>query len=253
MENVIPDVLHMDLRITDRLQSLLQKDIQSMDSTFSNNLFENLNFKKYTDFLESIGIKKPSRIENKQHVLRDLNGKEKRKLADKINLCSLFPDFNRVYEKERLWKDFYSILSYAKDNDIHRVNRLEEKTQNWYSLFCSLTFQKEITPYIHIFGTHLHEKVDHLRSQSISLNKFSMQGLEKQNDSFTQYYHRATNKKNDYIAQILKKRSRIELLTFLPNLVQFYQEKSRARLVQLNDIQIDRVISVEENSGYMES
>ena len=59
-----------------------------------------------------------------------------------------------------------------------------------------------------------------------------MQGLEKQNDFQTIYYHRSTNKKNNYIAQILRKRSRIELLTYHPNLEQLFQEAS---LDQLGD------------------
>ena len=62
----------MDLRVTDRFELLLRKDIESMDSTFSNNLVDNTNLKKYTDFLESLGIKKPCRIENRQIILRDL-------------------------------------------------------------------------------------------------------------------------------------------------------------------------------------
>ncbi len=224
IKNVITDVLHMDLRVTDRFELLLRKDIESMDSTFSNNLVDNTNLKKYSDFLESQGIKKPCRIENRKIVLRDLNGKEKRILLDKISLPFLFPSLNRVDDKDRLWKNFQSVLSEAKCENIRQVDRIQEKTFEWYHLFCSLTFQKEITPYIHIFGMHLHEQITHLKSKCISLNRFSMQGLEKQNNFFTIYYHRATKRKNDYIAQILKKRSRIELLTYHSNLELFYQE-----------------------------
>jgi len=226
MKNVITDVLHMELRVTDRFELLLRKDIESMDCSFSRNPVCNTNLKKYTDFLESLGIKKPTKIENKEVVLRDLNGKEKRKLAEKISLQILFPNLNRACEKDKMWKDFKTIMSSAKDKNIHQVDGIREKTLSWYFLYRSLTFQKEITPYIHIFSMHLHEQIAHLKSKGISLNRFSMQGLEKQNDCFTQYFHRATNKKNDYIAQILKKRCRVELLTFHPSIERLYNEKN---------------------------
>ncbi len=252
MENVISDVLHMELRVTDRFQLLLHNDLQSMGASFSNNMVNNSNFKKYIDFLESIGIKKPSRIENNKLALRNLSGKEQRQLTEKINLCNLFPALNMVVEKQQMWKEFDFILKNATDQNIGRVCCMKEKTVNWYSLFCSLTFQREITPYIHIFGTHLHEQIDHLKSKGISLNKFSMQGLEKQNDFFTQYYHRATNKKNNYIAQILKKRSRIELLMFLPSIESLYNERKRSRLVQQSSFRLNRSSLTEENDDLME-
>jgi len=93
MENVISDVLHMELRVT-RFQLLLHNDLQSMGASFSNNMVNNSNFKKYIDFLESIGIKKPSRIENNKLALRNLSGKEQRQLTEKLNLCNLFPALN---------------------------------------------------------------------------------------------------------------------------------------------------------------
>ncbi len=237
IKNVIIDVLHMDLRVTDRLELLLRKDIESMDCTFSNNLASNANLKKYTDYLESIGIKKPTKIENKEVVLRGLSGNEKRKMSEKISLEVLFPSLNKTCEKNKMWKDFKTIMSSAKGKNIQQVDGIREKTLEWYFLYRSLTFQKEITPYIHIFGMHLHEQIAHLKSKGLSLNRFSMQGLEKLNDFFTQYYHRATNKKNNYIGQILKKRCRVELLTFHPSVESLY-----GRLDQPSDISI-------ENSG----
>jgi len=101
MENVISDVLHMELRVT-RFQLLLHNDLQSMGASFSNNMVNNSNFKKYIDFLESIGIKKPSRIENNKLALRNLSGKEQRQLTEKLNLCNLFPALNMgmLYERK---------------------------------------------------------------------------------------------------------------------------------------------------------
>ena len=84
-----------------------------------------------------------------------MNGKEKRILLDKISLPFLFPSLNRVDDKDRLWKNFQSVLSEAKCENIRQVDRIQEKTFEWYHLQCSSTFQKEITPYIHIFGNNV--------------------------------------------------------------------------------------------------
>jgi len=62
--------------------------------------------------------------------------------------------------------------------------------------------------------SHLHQHAEYLRSKGISLNSFSMQDLEKQNDFTTTYFHRCSNKKGDIMRQIFTKRSRIEILTY---------------------------------------
>ena len=259
MENVIVEVLHMFMRITDRLQLLLHKNLEQMDCTFSTNLeHHNLNFKKFVDFLESIGIRKPFRKEKNDFILRDLNGVEKIKLLNNIDLCALFPDLNKVSEKNDLWKNFRDITSDAK-NDI-RMQDLKQRTKNWYASLAKVTFTAEITPYCHIFGTHLHKQVDYLTSKGISFNRFSMQGLEKQNDFFTQYYMRSTNKRADYIAQIMMKRSRIEIITFHPDLAGlFRKKKEQAQLRRVErSYNIDNIIELvvanhEEDEDYDEN
>ncbi len=107
MKNVIVDVLRMFLRISDRLEMILQKNLEAMDCTWSTDLtLNNLNLKKYIEHLESIGIKKPYRIENRDVVLRDLNGVEKTKVFKTIDLASLFSTMNRKEEKS-LWSNFF--------------------------------------------------------------------------------------------------------------------------------------------------
>ena len=233
MRNVIVDVLHMFLRITDRLVLLLHKNLEQMDCTFSTLLKDqNLNFKKLIDLFESLGIKKPYRIEKKDFILRDLNGVDKLKLFEKINLCSLFPDMTNVVEKNKLLRNFYEIIMDVKSDK--RTPELEQRTKEWYALLAKLNFTTEITPYCHVFGKHLYEQVEYLASKGISMDRFSMQGLEKQNDFFTQYYHRSTNKRNDYIEQVMKKRSRIEILHFHPDLKGlFAAKKEQAKIDRL--------------------
>ncbi len=228
MRNIIVDVLHMFLRITDRLVLLLHRNIEAMDCTYSTLLEDkNPNFKKFIGFLKSIGIKKPFRLEKNCFVLRDLNGVDKLKLFNKLDLCSLFPDMNNVGEKNDLLKKFAEIISDVK-SDI-RVPELEQRTKEWYILFAKLNFTAEITPYCHIFAKHIHEQVEYLTSKGLTINKFSMQGLEKQNDFFSQYFHRSSNKRDSYLEQIMKKRCRIEVLTFHPDIKRMFLEKKNRK------------------------
>ncbi len=67
-------------------------------------------------------------------------------MSEKISLQILFPSLNKAFEKDKMWTDFKAIMSYAKDNNIQQVDGMREKTLEWYFLYRSLTFKKEITP-----------------------------------------------------------------------------------------------------------
>ncbi len=71
----------------------------------------------------------------------------------------------------------------------------------------------------------------HIICDNINTKKVKpkLQGLEKQNDCLTQYFQRATNKHADSILQIIKKRTRIELLTFNSSLMATFQQRRQAK------------------------
>ena len=70
----------------------------------------------------------------------------------------------------------------------------------------------EITVYIHIFIHHLWEMMKNLNS--VNINLFTLEGLEKLNDMITQYYFRSTNRRKNHVKQIFQKRNRIEQIIF---------------------------------------
>jgi len=45
-ENIIPDILHLFLRVSDKLINLLKSDLQQMDLNFSTLIEDNVNFKE---------------------------------------------------------------------------------------------------------------------------------------------------------------------------------------------------------------
>ena len=232
-------MLHLFLRVADKLINLLRSDLQQMDLTFSLLIEDNVYFKQYVDFLESIKIRKPYYLKDTNLVLRDLSGVEKKKLFNKIGLTS-FGDLPKKKEKNELWDNFYHILYKVKDDRI-TPEELKQQTEDWLKIFLSVVIKTDeaVTPYIHIFVSHLHQQAHYLKNKGLSVNSFSMQGLEKLNDFTTTYFQRCTNKKGDIMRQIMEKRTRIELLTFVDDLEKLFNRTS----------EISEVFSEEEESG----
>lgn len=105
-----------------------------------------------------------------------------------------------------------------KDDSIETVE-LKSKTERFFNNFRKISFESTITPYTHIFISHVFQQIDHLKKKGLILNSFSMQGIEKLNDFTTKYYQRSTNKKLDFLWQVLQKRSRIEILHYHNDLI----------------------------------
>jgi len=242
IENIIVDPLHMYLRIADKLISLLHKSLESLDGAFSLTLELNPNFNKYITFLQKIGIRNPYWIEQKKFKLRALNGDDKRRLFGKINLTELFPEMAHVVTTNKLWKEMHQIMECIRADDLN-TNQIKTKTNNWLECFLSLNFATEVTPYAHVFSSHVYQQVENLKSKNFSLNDFSMQGVEKYNDFSTQYFHRSTNKKGDVEVQLIKKRNRVELLKHHPFIVELISDN-------INTIVEDSAENETENAAY---
>jgi len=98
-QNIIPDILHCFLRVSDKLIASLRSDFQQMENAFSSNIELNFYFKKYVCFLVHIKIRKPYYIgkDNNLHM-RDLNCIEKIKLFNKIDF-TIFDGLQHQSEK----------------------------------------------------------------------------------------------------------------------------------------------------------
>jgi hypothetical protein len=88
---------------------------------------------------------------------------------------------------------------------------VKNETSGWIQLFSEMYGQSSITPYMHIFHSHLSDFVKDLGD----INDYNLQGFEKQNDQLTQDYFGPTNRqKQDYLRQMIQKRNRIEIISF---------------------------------------
>ena len=213
-------MLHLFLRVSDKLSEYLEIRLQQMDLSYKKKLSDNVNLNSYVNFLRSLNLRNPYYfIEgNKTHHLRNFNGVEKKKIFENIDFIKIFPKMKEANLRQEVWDVFYSLIYEIKDDSLSTIE-IKNKTKIFFEKFRKITFGVSTTPYIHIFVSHIFQQVDYLRTKNLSINDFSMQGVEKLNDFTTKYYQRSSNKKSDFIKQILLKRSRIEILHHHDNLI----------------------------------
>ncbi|CAF4406345.1 unnamed protein product, partial [Didymodactylos carnosus] len=82
------------------------------------------------------------------------------------------------------------------------VPSLKEKCEQWGLEYARLFGVDQITLYIHVFISHLHEFYDLFNNLKI----FSLQGVERLNELLTRDYFTGTNRKGEYFQQMIKKR-----------------------------------------------
>ncbi|CAF1198948.1 unnamed protein product, partial [Didymodactylos carnosus] len=111
----------------------------------------------------------------------------------------------------KLIKDLFSILQTVKrtNNKAFYHRALIVCCDKWGQNFIDLFGYEMVTPYVHVFAAHLPE----FYHKWMNLNTFSLEGVEKLNDLITSDYFRATNKKESFLQQILRKRLCQMLLT----------------------------------------
>ena len=172
---------------------------------------------------------KKTKEEDDSLKIRQLTGKEMKKLFTKIKLKILFPNLNMIKEKQFLWKEFFDIYklitsdnlmelkpdrthildtSHKTYNDDNILFEIQNRTSYWLKIFI-IIYHKNVTPYMHIFQGHIHQIIE----KHGSLRPYSQQGAEKFNDIVTLNYFRSTNRnKEDFLNQLVKKANRVELL-----------------------------------------
>jgi hypothetical protein len=98
---------------------------------------------------------------------------------------------------------------------------IKQQTEEWLNNFLKIYPSEEITPYMHIFVSHLHQ----FSRIYFDIHKFNMQGVEKTNDKLIQAYFGGTNKQinyNTFLLQLAKKRNRIEIFSFSEYLLESF-------------------------------
>ncbi|PKY60674.1 hypothetical protein RhiirA4_484640 [Rhizophagus irregularis] len=167
----IPDELHIMLRITDRLWSLV--------------IAELMEYGLFNDFARKIIIKEMERIK-----FFDLS-----KILSKIRADMI----------QNLWNKFYELYIKMKD-PLTNAEEFQNDAKNWLTLFLTPSegipntqgFKKglyqpdNITPYIHVLVYHISEFI--MIHQKWGLKSFSCSGVEKKYHEHVSYFFRKTLK-----------------------------------------------------------
>jgi len=242
-KNIIPDVLHLFLRVSDKLMLQLRNELQQMETTYSESIELNVNFKKLVDFLLSIKIRRPFYLKDKTLTIRDLSGLEYKRVYEKIDI-SIF-NLELGNKIASTWTNFYDLIYKIKDDRL-TSSEIKNDSSAWLNNYLETVIDtsSSVTPYMHILVSHFHQQVEYLQSKGLSINSFSMQGLEKMNDFTTTYFQRSTNKKDNIELQIFSKRTRVEFLTNLKD-EDLFQMLNQPK--SINGIEIDQNVHQSEN------
>ena len=217
IDHAIIDTLHLFLRITDNLQTLLILALRVADAIEKkkvfNNGFDNIKYKHmatYEKFLNEtckIDFKWFVSKDTKELKWRDLTGPEKLRLFSHIDIPFLLPQEDDKHIIQQIWVDFFTI--YKKITNWQATVEVRDDIRKWMSLFLSVYVTKHITPYMHAFLYHVPEFLEVYGK----INLFNQQGLEKLNHDSTKSFFSATNHRSiEAFTQLLQKKNRLEYL-----------------------------------------
>lgn len=214
---IIPDELHLLLRISDILLRNLIDDTKSLDDKNkvrglkSDHLGELVS--KIRECGVSFNIWTPKG--SKEIEWTSLTGSEYKHLLEKLPEKLFFVVHHDTHDSTtKLWREFACLYKYVSHEVLDftlKPEHLFEKCRAWAELFlslgCNRTGYNNITPYIHVLVYHIPWFVKTYGK----LSKFSGQGVEKINDQVKMIHQKKTNK-IDATVDALKVRKRIEFL-----------------------------------------
>jgi len=219
-QNVIIDLLHLFLRITDKLTDYILDDIKALDGyqypyeRLSDPLIkQSKNTFNYIQFLtQDCKIRNCFYLKDKKIVFRELRGNDKLVVLDKLDLVKLFPDMEDVKSKNDVINDFNLIYLSVRDNILNAEN-IQILTTQFMKDYTETFMINSLTPYLHCFICHMHQ----FRFIHGDFNLFNMQGLEKLNDITSEQVFKSTNLKRkepgcvSYLHQLMHKRNRMDI------------------------------------------
>jgi hypothetical protein len=223
------DLLHLRLRITDKLNEYLFEKIYE-NSDDDEEYIDPIDLRikdpvvgRINGFLvNECKLLKPiifgTNTSKYKYMIRNLKGVDQIRLYEKLtetdqnnveinSLTRLVPEVPECQDIQTLYKEFYSIYKSLKLNS-NDVDELKVRTSGWLNIFTRVFIQKKVTPYMHAFAHHLHQFV----ALYPNLNDYNQEGHEKFNDIETTFYFKSTNKKETTLDQIIEKFNRLELV-----------------------------------------
>ena len=155
INHIIPDILHLFLRISDTLINLLILDLRRIDrieqfrsQEFKPTAAQNVN--RYITYLNvncKISFHMYVDQVSKNLKWRDLTGPENLRLFKAIKLVKLFPELKNAGKIQQLWNDFkniYDTLWSDKKMSEMEIKDFTKRVTEWMTLFTSVYQTKKM-------------------------------------------------------------------------------------------------------------
>ena len=238
-DKVIPDTLHANIRVVNRIMKLLHRKLKLLDKKKSV-VIEQLPHTNQLDiFFRSVGINNAFYIQTtydednstQELKMRTFTGKECLKICKNCDFDRRFSSIKRHSDLSTLLTDFYRIhMGVTHNFYISNLHLLQPRVEDWQARFSRVFHLKHHTPYMHLMYDHTAKLIE----QEGDIDVFNIQGLEKLNDNTSTEYFRKTNKKRDFLKQMIRCRSRVEYLR-ITSQTKRETEKKKQRKIQRED------------------
>lgn len=211
---IVPDELHLYLRISDVLLSNLIEDCKQQDTKLEI-------LKQKADQLKTL-VEKINECGVNFHTWSDrsgemnyssLTGSQYKKLYKSLPDKLLFTINSDTHDDTVfLWREFDSIHTIITKQTVYNIEQLFERIKKWTKTFLSLESKgrlgyNRVTPYMHCFLYHIPQFV----SKYGKLLPFSGQGTEKMNDEIKLIHQKRSNKQDQTYDDLIT-RKRMEFL-----------------------------------------
>ena len=221
---VVPDSLHLFLRISDQLIHQLIRDLKQLDNITSTTRLDKIcdermnricSFQKFVKDLGLHDFKFYVDKDTKRLKYRDFTGPEKKKILTNIKISHFITPKARAQNLQKVWDQFLLLMNKMQSlnkNDSVSLDCFQTSAKEWVTEYVKLHQSKDATPYMHILMYHVCE--------SIKLNgaiaHFTMQGLEKLNDNVSKWFFHSSSFSLKYaLKQVMQKHNPLATLATL--------------------------------------
>ena len=221
---VVPDRLHLFLRIADQLVNQLIKGLKNQDNITKLAQYSSIEREKYNhiqgfeDCIKELGISWSLYRDKDTKLIkyRSFTCPEKYKISKNIHLPNLLPniDAKKMFSSKQVCHGFTDLVTTLDRLDMHLEDltfSFIDSAKEWLNTYLEVYPTEDATPYMHILVYHVAESI----KLPGNLCHFTQQGLEKLNDDITKWYFGSTSLCHEAaMKQILQKLNRIQKLEF---------------------------------------
>ncbi len=212
------DLFHMRLRISGTLlDRFVNIDILKVEKTQSHYMFtKSPVVAKFKNFIyEKCGISQAITEGEKGFFIKNFTGKQYAKIFRMIfkpesDFLNNFREIKNIVDITKLWYEFHKIVHEIKQEKLSCFE-IRERNMQWLEMYNKLYFSQTVTPYMHVFVSHLPE----ITENHGNINFFNQQGVEKLNDLITCDFLKSNNRKesskSSFLYQLMNKSNRRDI------------------------------------------